>query len=180
MVADEREPEAKALAPLVRAAAEGDRVAFARLYDDFEPTIYGLAIARVPPHAAQDVVHDVFVTALSKLSTLRDPEAFPGWLASIAKNRITDWLRRPVHDSLDSSHAEPTSGDATEAAGVLEILRTLPEAYAQTLALRFVEGMTGPEIAERTGMTHASVRVNLHRGMKLLREKLIERGDHVR
>jgi RNA polymerase sigma-70 factor (ECF subfamily) len=32
--------------------------------------------------------------------------------------------------------------------------------------------MTGPEIASRTGLTAASVRVNLHRGMKLLREKL--------
>jgi RNA polymerase sigma-70 factor (ECF subfamily) len=38
--------------------------------------------------------------------------------------------------------------------------------------LRLVEGMTGPEIAARTGLTGGSVRVNLHRGMKLLREKL--------
>jgi RNA polymerase sigma-70 factor, ECF subfamily len=35
-----------------------------------------------------------------------------------------------------------------------------------------VEGMTGPEIAARTNLTPASVRVNLHRGMKILREKL--------
>ena len=45
-----------------------------------------------------------------------------------------------------------------------------------TLALRLVEGMTGPEIAERTGLTHGSVRVNLHRGMKMLREKLEAQG----
>jgi RNA polymerase sigma-70 factor, ECF subfamily len=38
--------------------------------------------------------------------------------------------------------------------------------------LRLVEGMTGPEIAARTGLTPASVRVNLHRGMKQLRERL--------
>ena len=38
--------------------------------------------------------------------------------------------------------------------------------------MRLVEGMTGPEIAERTGMTHGSVRVNLTRGMKLLKERL--------
>ena len=42
----------------------------------------------------------------------------------------------------------------------------------ETLVLRLVEGMTGPEIAERTGLTAASVRVNLHRGMKMLREQL--------
>ena len=55
---------------------------------------------------------------------------------------------------------------------MLEVVRGLPEAYRETLVLRLVEGMTGPEIAARTGMTPASVRVNLHRGMKLLREKL--------
>ena len=59
-----------------------------------------------------------------------------------------------------------------EAARMLEAVRSLPEAYRETLVLRLVEGMTGPEIAARTGMTAASVRVNLHRGMKLLREKL--------
>jgi RNA polymerase sigma-70 factor (ECF subfamily) len=59
-----------------------------------------------------------------------------------------------------------------EALAVLETIRALPEAYRETLVLRLVEGMTGPEIAERTGLTAASVRVNLHRGMKLLREKL--------
>jgi RNA polymerase sigma-70 factor, ECF subfamily len=55
---------------------------------------------------------------------------------------------------------------------VLQMIRKLPEAYRETLILRFVEGMTGPEIAESTGMKPGSVRVNLHRGMKLLREQL--------
>ena len=49
---------------------------------------------------------------------------------------------------------------------------SLPDAYRETLMLRLVEGLTGPEIAERTGLTPASVRVNLHRGMKLLRTAL--------
>ena len=55
---------------------------------------------------------------------------------------------------------------------LLAIVNALPEAYRETLVLRLVEGMTGPEIAARTGLTAASVRVNLHRGMKMLREKL--------
>ncbi len=66
---------------------------------------------------------------------------------------------------------ETASSDA-EAAAALRAIRELPEAYRETLMLRLVEGMTGPEIADRTGLTADSVRVNLHRGMKLLREKL--------
>jgi RNA polymerase sigma-70 factor (ECF subfamily) len=38
--------------------------------------------------------------------------------------------------------------------------------------MRLVEGMSGPEIAVRAGLQPDSVRVNLHRGMKLLRERL--------
>ena len=48
----------------------------------------------------------------------------------------------------------------------------MSEAYSETLILRLVEGMSGQEIAERTGLSHESVRVNLHRGMELLRKKL--------
>jgi RNA polymerase sigma-70 factor (ECF subfamily) len=55
---------------------------------------------------------------------------------------------------------------------VLDLIKQLPDAYRETLVLRFVEGMTGPEIASRTGLTPASVRVNLHRGTKLLRERM--------
>ena len=55
---------------------------------------------------------------------------------------------------------------------VLDRIRSLPEAYRETLIMRLVEGMTGPEIAERTGLTPESVRVNLCRGMKMLRELL--------
>ena len=60
--------------------------------------------------------------------------------------------------------------------GLLDQIRALPERYRETLAMRLVEGMTGPEIAQRTGLTEGSVRVNLCRGMKILRERLRKEG----
>jgi RNA polymerase sigma-70 factor (ECF subfamily) len=69
--------------------------------------------------------------------------------------------------------SDPTGAAvAGEAAKVLAAIRSLPDAYKETLILRLVEGMTGPEIAERTGLTPGSVRVNLHRGMQQLRERI--------
>jgi RNA polymerase sigma-70 factor (ECF subfamily) len=67
-----------------------------------------------------------------------------------------------------------------ETFAVLEIVRKLPEAYRETLLMRLVEGMSGQEIADRTGLSPGSVRVNLHRGMKMLRERLgpAEAGRH--
>src|SRR5205823_2759422 len=77
------------------------------------------------------------------------------------------------HVPIEEAEGGATSGlEEAEAAVVLAIIRGLSETYRETLILRLVEGMTGPEIAARTGLTPGSVRVNLHRGMEQLRTKL--------
>jgi RNA polymerase sigma-70 factor (ECF subfamily) len=157
-------------ASLVRAAQDGDRGAFGLLYDR---VVHAILLARLPPAEVDDVVQEVFLTALDRLAGLRDPAAFPGWLAAIARNRAADrHRRRPDHVALAEESAAAAPVDP-EALAVMTVLRALPDAYRETLVMRLVEGMTGPEIAARTGLTHASVRVNLHRGMKLLRERLL-------
>ena len=161
-------------ARLVRAARAGDESAFSVLYQRYARVIHGVLLARAPRADVEDLVQDVFLSAWNRLDSLRDPAAFGGWLSMIARNRATDFHRQSV-DSVelpaDLSAPEASSARA-EALAVLEIIRTLPVAYRETLVFRLVEGLTGPEIAERTGLTPASVRVNLHRGMALLREKL--------
>lgn len=158
---------------LVVAARGGDRDAFATLYRRYGRMVHGLLLARVPRREVEDLVQDVFLAALRRLDSLRDPERFGGWLAMIARNRATDYHRRAREVvELPEDLAGGVNDDEQEALAVLATLRALPDAYRETLVLRLVEGMTGPEIAARTGMTEGSVRVNLHRGMKLLREKL--------
>jgi RNA polymerase sigma-70 factor, ECF subfamily len=167
-------------ATLVIAARDGDRAAFGRLYDRYARMVHGVLLAKIPLAEVDDLVQDVFMTALRRLSTLRDIESFGAWLAAIARNRAIDYHRR---SSPEDQFAEDTpdedigsgnnSGDHEgSAAAILDVVRSLPAAYRETLILRLVEGMTGPEIAARTGMTHGSVRVNLHRGMQQLRAKL--------
>jgi RNA polymerase sigma-70 factor (ECF subfamily) len=114
----------------------------------------------------------VFLIALRRLSSLRDAAAFGGWLAAIARNRATDHLRRTREVVAEDCDAAVDDAPRRRALAILDVIRTLPDAYRETLTLRLVEGMTGPEIAARTGLTPASVRVNLHRGMKQLRERL--------
>lgn len=162
-----------AAAVLVRASREGDRSAFGRLYALYSRMVHAIAIARVGPADADDIVQDVFLTAMKQLHALRDESAFGGWLATIARNRANGHHRSSVEVvELEETSYEATQDDEREAKRVLETIRNLSEAYRETLMMRLVEGMTGPEIAERTGLTPESVRVNLHRGMKLLREAL--------
>src|SRR5262252_2989754 len=162
-------------ASLVRAVRAGDREAFGRLYSLYAPMVHGIMLARVPWGEVDDLVQDVFLTAFKKVKMLRDYNAFGGWIAMIARNRANDFHRRSRKtEELPADIAEPQHTEAdTDATRILGIVQALPDAYRETLVLRLVEGMTGPEIAERTGLTPASVRVNLHRGMKQLREKLV-------
>jgi RNA polymerase sigma-70 factor (ECF subfamily) len=161
-------------ARLVRSAQGGDASAFARLYERYARVVHGILLARVPRVDVEDLVQDVFVSAWQRLDSLRDPAAFGGWLAMITRNRATDSHRRrvDVEELPDNLAANDATAARVEALAVLDVVRSLPEAYRETLAMRLVEGLTGPEIAARTGLTPASVRVNLHRGMKMLREKL--------
>jgi RNA polymerase sigma-70 factor, ECF subfamily len=160
------------LGATIRAVAAGDQDAFARLYADYARMVHAIVLGRVPRRDADDLVQDVFLAAYTRIRELRDPAAFGGWISAIARNRATDYLRRS-HEQLELPPDLP-GGDAIEAEtmAVLDVVRKLPEAYRDTLLMRLVEGMSGAEIAERSGLTPASVRVNLHRGMKLLREQL--------
>jgi RNA polymerase sigma-70 factor, ECF subfamily len=160
------------VAHVVEAARAGDRSAFGELYARFARMVHGVLLANGSRTDVDDLVQDVFVIALERLHTLRDPLAFAGWLVSIARNRAADQrrgARQMVELTDEVGRPDP---DRAEALAVLEVIRALPEAYRETLVMRLVEGMTGPEIAARTGLTAASVRVNLHRGMKQLRERL--------
>lgn len=168
-------------AELVRRARGGDRAAFAELHDDYASLVHGILISMVKPQDANDLVQDVFLSALRAIDGLERDDRFGPWLATIARNRAKDAYKSRVPEvGLDEIVDPPAAGAPDEAREVADeeaervfaVVRALPEAYRETLCLRLVEGLTGPEIATRTGLTHGSVRVNLHRGMKLLRERL--------
>lgn len=165
---------------LVRASQQGDTEAFGQLYQRYARMVHGVLLSRVHATDVEDLVQDVFLRALPRLRALREASRFGGWLAAIARNMAIDFHRRAQtrRESRDAT-AEPDeqaapgrASDAREAAEILECIRSLPEAYREPLILRLVEGMSGPEIADRTGLLPGSVRVNLHRGMQQLREKL--------
>ena len=178
-----REPSALEIsedATWVAAARDGDRAAFGQLYERYARMVHGVLLAKVPVGDVDDLVQDVFIRALRRLSTLRETASFGAWLAAIARNMAHDYHRRSVPEeplpddaSDQETHCRTSGGDQEgPPAAILEAVMTLSETYRETLILRLVEGMTGPEIAARTGMTHGSVRVNLHRGMEQLRAKL--------
>ncbi|HJR58378.1 MAG TPA: sigma-70 family RNA polymerase sigma factor [Vicinamibacterales bacterium] len=163
--------------PIVIAARAGDRDAFNDLYARFGRFVHAILLARVPQDVAADLAQDVFLQAWTMIATVRDPAAFPGWIGALARRRAVDHFRRQRAEvELKDTHASRDAPDITlQAAEALEAIRGLPEAYRETLLLRLVEGCSGDEIAQLCGLTPDSVRVNLHRGFKLLRDRLVNR-----
>ncbi len=166
----------------VEASRTGDGEAFRLLYRRFAPSVHAVALARAGPAEAEDLVQDAFLAAHRRLGTLREAGSFGPWLLAIARNAAADLHRRraarPREEPLpEEGLPGPPPGEGEDGElrrRVLEAVRALPEAYRETLLMRLVEGMTGPEIAAATGLTHGSVRVNLHRGVAMLRKGLGE------
>ena len=169
-----------AVATLVRAAQDGNRAAFGQLYVRYRGMVHAIALSSLPVDEAADVVQDVFLKALRELKRLRDGGAFGGWIAAIARNAVVDVQRRRLAGSAaDEPAGRPSQHDKLEARRALRAVRSLPRVYCEPLLMRLVEGMTGPEIADRTGLTPGSVRVTLHRGMKLLRRRLESSDERI-
>lgn len=171
---------------VLRRARRGDGDAFAEIYQRFARTVHGIVLARVGSQDAEDIAQEVFLAIHRGLGSVRDGVALPAWICTVARNQSIDHGRRQdrrptvlrlvEEPPQDRPQSAGTAEDRELAERVLALIRQLPDAYRETLILRLVEDMTGPEIARQTGMTHGSVRVNLNRGMNLLRPLLRQEG----
>lgn len=160
---------------LVRAAQRGNRSAFATLYQRYSGMVHAIALSSLPFDEITDAVQETFLRALRRLKTLREPGAFGAWICVITRNVVRDVQRQRAWLSPqqeDDPLQRATQEHEMEANAARRAIRSLPKAYRETMTMRVIQGMSGPEIADRTGLSAGSVRVNLHRGMKLLREQL--------
>lgn len=157
----------------MREARGGAQHAFAQLYRRFLPLVHGILLGRHPPALVDELAQECFATAFARLAQLQEDGSFGAWVATIAR-RARPAVRAHEGDAALAFLADGATPpeDRLEAARALRAIASLPEAYREPLLLRLAEGLSGPEIAALTGMTHGSVRVNLHRGMARLRDAL--------
>ena len=78
---------------IIAQAQTGESGAFGELYVRYARMVHGILLARVPAGDAEDLVQDVFMSAMRQLRGLRTAAAFRGWLAAIARNRAIDYFR---------------------------------------------------------------------------------------
>jgi RNA polymerase sigma-70 factor, ECF subfamily len=158
----------------VTAAQRGSPEAFENLHRHFVALVHGVLLSRFRPAVAEELTQECFLIAFKKLRQLRDPAKFGPWIVTIARRMeaSTESMESIAQERDEPADPRHDPESAADAATILSVIRAMPEAYRETLALRLVEGMSGAEIAAATDMSPESVRVNLHRGMKKLRELL--------
>lgn len=167
-------------AELVLKTRAGDREAFGKLVERHRRTVFALALQKGFQDAeADDVAQEVFVKAFKNLGSLSDPEAFPRWLYGIASHVAADAARNRKR-RRDGVGLEQTSEPAAvpptawpmeqmgEERRVLRALSELPEDQRLVLTLRYMEGLSPKEIAERLGEPRGTVRSRLHHGLHFL------------
>jgi RNA polymerase sigma-70 factor, ECF subfamily len=137
------------------------------------------------PDAVEDVTQMVFIKMFRRLSRLRDPAVFESWLFTLARNTGLDFLRRracrPSTVGLDDAVYQ--IADPSTNSGTGEIMAALDRALARlspldrALVSQFVAGETYGDIAERAGLSLATVKVRLHRVRPFLRSWVGEMTD---
>lgn len=176
---------------LVRSAQRGDRAAFEELVRRTSRLVFARLFLEVGDvHRAEDLLQETLLGAFRSLGALQDPGGFRPWLLKIAQNTAIDAARReqrrkraaPVSGAripLDNV-AAPAPGDPLQREEVrqrvLAILRSLPEDYRLPLTLRYLGGADYEMICLQLGLTNGSLRGLLHRGLKMLRDKLQQAG----
>jgi len=158
-------------------------IAFASFYREHLDDVYRYCFYRLDTReAAEDATSEIFTRALKSFDSWRGRGSRRSWLFSIAHNTVIDAYRRkrPILplDELDeiadsSDGPESAALDAAEQDEVRALLRQLPDSQRQILELRLA-GLTGVEIAEVLGRTHASVKIAQVRAYRTLRELLRE------
>ncbi len=162
---------------IYRAALTGDRDAFELVIRGQSRALFAIAYGVLQDRAeAEDVVQDSFLKAWSARWRVRDPEKVPAWLATIARNRARDLLRRrrtvPLGEELADTLDESDAGESDVSREVHAALAELPEAHRVALTLRYFDSLDYATIEQTLGLTNGALRGILGRALQTMRQRL--------
>ena len=157
---------------LVKEAIDGSDPAFTLLWRHFQPRMVRY-LARFTSDP-EDLCSEVWIKIATSIKGFEgDSRAFKGWIYTIARNSATDLARKKKREGVTS---ELNEGDWTSENGtmveVMDLIKRLPQEYAEVILLRVVANFEVNDVAEMIGKTPGNVRVLTHRGLKQLNEML--------
>ncbi len=166
----------------IRRAQSGDVGAFELLYREHSPRLYALCLRLKAGDRADatELLQDVFIKAWRRLDTFRGDCAFVSWLHRLAVNTMLENVRSdqrrtarvlPMEDTSRLTGAARSSGVESRM-DMESAIASLPKGARLAFVLHDVEGYQHQEIAEQLSVTVGTVKAQLHRARRLLRERL--------
>jgi len=170
-------------ARLINEVKQGNASSFEPLVEEYQNQIYHLILRQLGnEHEALDLCQDVFLKAFKKIELFRGDSRFNTWMYRIAINECRSRFRskknKPHISNLDSIKDEGPDSTANtietkeKAEVVRDTLNKLPDDYSIPLILFHLQGKAHKEVAEILGLPIGTVKTRIHRGHKLLVEKL--------
>jgi RNA polymerase sigma-70 factor (ECF subfamily) len=149
------------------------------VWEAFNHQLYAFIRRRVSDEQdAEDLLQEVFLRVHTRLAGLRDQERIAPWLYQVARNSVIDYYRgrremAPLTERFPQLD-EPAEPDpaAEIAAGLEEMVNSLPDPYRETLLLSEIQGKKHKEIAVQLGISLSGVKSRVQRGRELLRQDL--------
>lgn len=167
------------LTAAVRAAQDGDELAFRTVYRAVHPRLLGYVRTLVTEPDAEDVTSEAWLQIARDLGRFSgDADRFRGWAARIARNRALDHLRqRGRRPAIGGDETElvalPDRMDTADAAleslstgSALALISRLPQDQAEAVVLRVVVGLDAKSAARVLGKRAGAVRTAAHRGLR--------------
>lgn len=148
---------------------------FQEVYENYMEAIYRFVYRHVGNRPdAEDITSQVFLKALRSLDLSRPEHSIARWLYQTADTTIADYWRRfyrypaadPPEDRADLRE-DFFQEEEPAATRVAEILAKLPENYRRVLELRFMEGLSIKETAQRMGISESNAKVLQHRALRM-------------
>ena len=173
---------------LIRRILSDDDEAFSILVQKYQKSVHALAWRKVNDfHYAEEITQDTFLQAYKKLSTLKNPNQFSGWLYVIANRLCINWLQRhkPAMQSLEDTPMEEIEESAynhyaaeqREAEGAKyrheiaqRLLSKLPESERTVMTLYYLGEMTAKEISKFLGVSVNTITSRLRRARERLQQ----------
>ena len=176
-------------AQLIQRVLSGDDTAFSTLVRKYQKSVHALAWRKIGDfHIAEDITQETFLKAHQKLSTLKDPQSFAGWLYVIAANHCSTWHRKK---RLWTQSLENTSGVALESTTysgyliaenervaietkrevVQKLLAKLQESDRTVITLYYLGEMNYEEISKFLGVSVGTVKTRIYRARQRLKKE---------
>lgn len=164
-------------APSEDGAADASAVTVQMLAKNYASTVLAICLAYTRNlHDSEDIMQDVFLKAVQKIDTLREPQRAGAWLKQITRRRCIDYQRKQAR--RESCPVEPVDAARPEEDGDIQALHQallkLPETYREPIALYYLHGHRCRSVARILGISEPAVRRRLVRARVQLHSLLSE------